>query len=66
MLRPVSDPVAVETPSRRLRVASMYRSFNTSGSIESLPPERRAPLTGRGHPLEPAASAVKRLHGRGR
>jgi glycosyltransferase involved in cell wall biosynthesis len=36
MLRPVSDPVAVETPSRRLRVASIYRNFNTSGSIESL------------------------------
>jgi hypothetical protein len=36
MLRPVSDPVAVETPPRRLRIASMYRSFNTSGSIESL------------------------------
>jgi glycosyltransferase involved in cell wall biosynthesis len=36
MLRPVSDPVAVETSSRRLRVASIYRNFNTSGSIESL------------------------------
>jgi glycosyltransferase involved in cell wall biosynthesis len=36
MLRPVSDPLAAETPSRRLRVASIYRNFNTSGSIESL------------------------------
>ncbi len=107
MLRPVSDPIAVETPSRRLRVASIYRSFNPSGSVESLylrNAERlsrdedvtvftsaadrattSAPLTGairfketlgarrarvraseRGDPLDPAASAVKRLCGRGR
>lgn len=34
MLRPVCDPVALETPSSRLRVALTCRSCNTPGSIE--------------------------------
>jgi glycosyltransferase involved in cell wall biosynthesis len=36
MVTPFSDHVAAEPPSQRLRVASIYRSFNTAGSIEAL------------------------------
>jgi glycosyltransferase involved in cell wall biosynthesis len=36
VLRPNSDPLTGETSSSRLRVASIYRSFNRAGSIESL------------------------------
>ena len=34
MRRPACDPVAFETPSPQLRVASACRSFNTRGSFE--------------------------------
>ena len=36
MLRHDFDPVAAETHPRQLRVASIYRRFNRTGSIESL------------------------------
>ena len=36
MLRHDFDPVTAETHPRQLRVASIYRRFNRTGSIESL------------------------------
>ena len=36
IVEPVSDFALERAPARRLRVASVYRSFNHEGSIESL------------------------------